>query len=75
MAGGQRVPMTAAAIAWQKASYSHEGANCLNIAAVGDGTVRLRESDDPDTVLVVAPASLRALLAAVRTHRHRHQLR
>lgn len=67
------MPVTAAAIAWQKASYSHEGANCLNVGAAGDGTLRLRESDDPDTVLVVAPASLRALLAAIRAHRHRHR--
>ncbi|MFD8994638.1 DUF397 domain-containing protein [Streptomyces abikoensis] len=58
---------------WQKSSYSGTASNCLNIAAVGDGTVRLRESDDPDTVLVVAPASLRALLAAIRSHRHRHR--
>ncbi|MEU1783897.1 MULTISPECIES: DUF397 domain-containing protein [Streptomyces] len=62
-------------VAWQKSSYSGTASNCLNIAAVEDGTVRLRESDDPDTVLVVAPASLRALLAAIRSHRHRHQLR
>ncbi|MDT0452324.1 DUF397 domain-containing protein [Streptomyces sp. DSM 40473] len=53
-------------VAWQKASYSHEGANCLNIAAAGDGTLHLRESDDPDTVLAVTPASLRALLRTAR---------
>ncbi|MFI0911422.1 DUF397 domain-containing protein [Streptomyces abikoensis] len=54
-------------VAWQKSSYSGDSSNCLNIAAVGDGTLRLRESDDPDTVLVVAPASLRALIRAVQT--------
>ncbi|MFF4156066.1 DUF397 domain-containing protein [Streptomyces sp. NPDC001678] len=59
--------------AWQASSYSHEGANCLTVADEGNGTLRLRESDDPDTVLAVTPASLRALLGAVR--RHRHQLR
>lgn len=60
---------------WQKSTRSGDASNCLNIAAVGDGTLRLRESDDPDTVLVVTPASLRALLAAVRSRRHPHQLR
>ncbi|WP_346429062.1 DUF397 domain-containing protein [Streptomyces luteoverticillatus] len=54
-------------VAWQKSSYSGTASNCLNIAAVGDGTLRLRESDDPGTVLVVAPASLRALIRTVQT--------
>ncbi|MEU3353558.1 DUF397 domain-containing protein [Streptomyces sp. NPDC037389] len=47
---------------WQKSSYSGDATNCLNVAAAGSGLFRLRESDDPDTVLAVAPATLRALL-------------
>ncbi|WP_308103202.1 DUF397 domain-containing protein [Streptomyces sichuanensis] len=51
---------------WQKSSYSHEGANCVNVAVADDGSVRLRESGDPGTVLTVAPTALRALIAAAK---------
>ncbi|MFF0745212.1 DUF397 domain-containing protein [Streptomyces sp. NPDC004111] len=48
---------------WQKSSFSGgaEG-NCLNIATAPDGTLRLRESDDPSTVLTATPRQLAALL-------------
>lgn len=52
---------------WQKSTYSADAANCLNVAAMGDGTVYLRESDDPDTILAVPPAALRAFLRTVKT--------
>ncbi|AZQ72929.1 MULTISPECIES: DUF397 domain-containing protein [Streptomyces] len=51
---------------WQKASYSHEGANCLNVAAAGDGALRLRESDSPGVVLIAAAASFGALIRAAK---------
>ncbi|MCA6094870.1 DUF397 domain-containing protein [Streptomyces sp. SCA3-4] len=51
---------------WKKSSYSASSSNCVNIAAAEDGTMRLRESDDPGTVLVVTPAALRALMAAAK---------
>ena len=48
---------------WQKSSFSGgaEG-NCVNVAATLDGTLRLRESDDPATVLSATPGQLAALL-------------
>jgi hypothetical protein len=51
---------------WQKSSYSSEGNNCLELATAPDGTLRLRESDDPMTALALRPAGLRSLLATVR---------
>jgi hypothetical protein len=47
---------------WQKSSYSSEGNNCVEIASGTDGTLHLRESDDPTTVLVTTPARARVLL-------------
>ncbi|MCZ4095752.1 DUF397 domain-containing protein [Streptomyces sp. So13.3] len=51
---------------WQKSSYSNQGANCLYIARTSDGTIRLRESDDPDVILRTTPAALRAFLQALK---------
>ncbi|MFI9235958.1 DUF397 domain-containing protein [Streptomyces sp. NPDC053079] len=51
---------------WQKSSHSASSSNCVNVAALGDGTVRLRESDDPDTILAVPPTALRAFLRTVK---------
>lgn len=48
---------------WQKSSFSEAaGDNCLCLAATLTGTVHLRESDTPDTVLRAAPTALAALL-------------
>lgn len=51
---------------WQKSSFSGgpEG-ECLYIAAATDGTIRLCESDTPDTILTVTPDSLAALLKSL----------
>jgi hypothetical protein len=53
-------------LTWQKSSYSGgpEG-NCLYLATAPDGTLRLRESDTPDTILTATPASLAALLEVI----------
>ncbi|PSM37763.1 DUF397 domain-containing protein [Streptomyces dioscori] len=51
---------------WQKSSFSTEGANCLNLATAPDGTLRLRESDDPGRMLALRPEGLSALLVAVK---------
>ncbi|MFI6703905.1 DUF397 domain-containing protein [Streptomyces sp. NPDC050509] len=51
---------------WQKSSYSSEGANCVNVAAAPDGTLRIRESDDPDVLLSLAPGQLGSLLIAIK---------
>jgi hypothetical protein len=51
---------------WQKSSYSNEGANCVDVAAALDGTIRLRESDEPDVTLPVTRAGLSGLLLAIK---------
>ncbi|MEE1798839.1 MULTISPECIES: DUF397 domain-containing protein [unclassified Streptomyces] len=56
---------------WQKSSYSSEGGNCVNVAAAPDGTLRLRESDDPDVLLFLAPGQLGSLLIAIKADRLR----
>jgi hypothetical protein len=54
-------------LTWQKSSYSvGEGNNCLNLAACPDGTLRLRESDEPEVVLTAGPAGLGALIRRVK---------
>ncbi|MET7349159.1 DUF397 domain-containing protein [Streptomyces mirabilis] len=52
---------------WQKSSFSGgpEG-NCVNVATAPDGTIRLRESDEPRTVLATTPEGLAALLEHLR---------
>ncbi|MFD9190659.1 DUF397 domain-containing protein [Streptomyces phaeochromogenes] len=51
---------------WQKSSYSSEGNNCVELATAPDGTIRLRESDEPTTALTLHPPGLYSLLAAAR---------
>jgi len=53
---------------WQKSSFSGgpEG-NCLFIATTPDGTIRLRESDEPQTVIATAPQGLTALLRHIKS--------
>ncbi|MDF9813121.1 DUF397 domain-containing protein [Streptomyces sp. SPB162] len=60
-------------IIWQKSSYSGSGDEnaCVELAAVG-GTIRLRESDDPDVVLTTTPAQLSEFLRGVRAGRFDH---
>lgn len=50
---------------WQKSSYSEDQANCLYIAPAPDGTLRLRESDAPETILATTPGPLAALLTCL----------
>ncbi|MFI9235957.1 DUF397 domain-containing protein [Streptomyces sp. NPDC053079] len=54
---------------WWKSSYSANSSNCVNVAAADDGTVRLRESDDPDTILTLTPAALHGLIRAAKAGR------
>ncbi|MEW2550075.1 DUF397 domain-containing protein [Streptomyces sp. NPDC047002] len=59
--------------AWQKSSFSGTGANCLNVARdVGDGTIKLRESDDPDVVVTTSPEKLRAFILGVKAGEFDH---
>ncbi|KAB7834147.1 DUF397 domain-containing protein [Streptomyces mobaraensis] len=56
-------------VPWQKSGFSSTGGNgdCLEVAATGTSTLRLRESDEPGTVLTLTPAALRSLLARARS--------
>ncbi|MEV2231513.1 DUF397 domain-containing protein [Streptomyces phaeochromogenes] len=51
---------------WQKSSFSSEASNCVELATAPDGTIRLRESDEPTTALTLRPSGLHSLLAATR---------
>ncbi|MEU4897833.1 DUF397 domain-containing protein [Streptomyces sp. NPDC044780] len=50
---------------WRKSSYSAGEGQCVEVAAVG-GRVRLRESDDPGTVLTTVPAVLAAFVSGAK---------
>lgn len=54
-----------ATLDWQKSSYSSEGNNCVELAATSDGTIHLRESDEPEATLTTTPTSLHTLLRAL----------
>ncbi|MCX4559161.1 DUF397 domain-containing protein [Streptomyces umbrinus] len=52
---------------WQKSSFSGGGdsSDCVEVAAA-QGVLRLRESDEPDTVIVATGAGLAALIRHLR---------
>lgn len=54
-------------VAWQKSTYSAStpGNECVEVRAA-NGTITLRESDEPGTVIVAAPATLAALIRTVK---------
>lgn len=54
-------------LVWQKSSFSGEGEgpNCLELAA-RQGTLLLRESDEPGTVLTATATELAALIRHLR---------
>jgi hypothetical protein len=54
-------------LAWQKSSFSEDQANCVYVAVAPDGTIRLRESDTPHTVITTAPEGLATLLRHIKT--------
>ncbi|BBJ41987.1 hypothetical protein SSPO_047050 [Streptomyces antimycoticus] len=61
-------------LTWQKSSFSEAAAaNCVELAAAPDG-IRIRESDEPDTVLRTSPAPLGALIRSVKAGRLDHTL-
>ncbi|MFB7900098.1 DUF397 domain-containing protein [Streptomyces xiamenensis] len=54
---------------WQKSSFSAEASNCVNIAMAPDGTLRLRESDEPEVVLKARASRTHGLLIAIKSGR------
>ncbi|GAA3753266.1 DUF397 domain-containing protein [Streptomyces tremellae] len=60
-------------LAWQKSSFSSSNATCLNVARdIDDGTIKLRESDDPDVVVTTSPEKLRAFILGVKAGEFDH---
>ncbi|GAA1295480.1 DUF397 domain-containing protein [Streptomyces javensis] len=57
---------------WQKSSYSAQGNACLYISALDNATIRLRESDEPNTILTTNPAALGALIRSAKAGRLDH---
>ncbi|MFF2548878.1 DUF397 domain-containing protein [Kitasatospora sp. NPDC058063] len=57
---------------WQKSSYSSESANCIYLAVAPESGIKLRERDDPDTVLTTSPGALGAFLCGVRAGEFDH---
>ncbi|RVU19551.1 DUF397 domain-containing protein [Streptomyces antnestii] len=57
-------------VQWQKSSFSGpgDGNECVELADA-DGTLLVRESDDPDIELTAAPAALAQLLLGVKSGR------
>ncbi|MEU4999847.1 DUF397 domain-containing protein [Streptomyces sp. NPDC021622] len=52
-----------AELTWQKSTFSDgAGDNCVYVAATSKGTIRLRESDIPETALTTTPKALSALI-------------
>ncbi|MCT9005581.1 DUF397 domain-containing protein [Streptomyces sp. NPDC054766] len=54
---------------WQKSTYSQEASSCVYVATTPTGTILLRESDAPETILATGPRQLGALIAALRPTR------
>jgi hypothetical protein len=51
---------------WQKSTYSQEASACIHLATTPTGTILLRESDDPETILTTGQRQLGALITALR---------
>ncbi|MFF0028239.1 DUF397 domain-containing protein [Streptomyces avermitilis] len=60
----------AAVTVWQKSSFSEGGdaPNCLEVAATQEA-LRLRESDEPGTVVTTTATGLAALIRHIRSRR------
>lgn len=61
---------------WQKSSFSDAegGSTCIELALGGGDLRYLRESDDPDVVVVTDAARLRAFLLAAKAGGFDHLL-
>ncbi|MFG2846798.1 DUF397 domain-containing protein [Kitasatospora sp. NPDC048296] len=57
---------------WQKSSFSGDTANCIYLAVAPDGSVKIRESDDPDTIITTTPDRFRAFLHGAKVGEFDH---
>ncbi|MFE9649744.1 DUF397 domain-containing protein [Streptomyces sp. NPDC006365] len=53
---------------WQKSTYSGDGSNCVYVAATSTGAIHLRESDEPEVILITTRPRLDDLIRALKTH-------
>ncbi|MEV0935124.1 DUF397 domain-containing protein [Streptomyces phaeochromogenes] len=51
---------------WQKSTHSEEASSCVYVATPSPGTILLRESDDPESVLTTGAPQLAALISTLR---------
>ncbi|MDH6142152.1 MULTISPECIES: DUF397 domain-containing protein [Kitasatospora] len=57
--------------AWQKASYSANHDNCVEVRTV-DGLVELRESDDGDVIVRTTPVKFAKFLQGIKAGEFDH---
>jgi hypothetical protein len=66
--------MSASPIKWQKSSFSGGGGeNCVEVAD-HDGGIKMRESDDPTSVIVTSHEKFAAFVAGVKAGEFDHLL-
>lgn len=60
-------------IKWQKSSFSgaDDNQSCIELAPV-DGSIRVRESDEPEIVVTTSVAKLRAFILGVKAGEFDH---
>ncbi|MFI6626280.1 DUF397 domain-containing protein [Streptomyces sp. NPDC050528] len=51
---------------WRKSTFSGDGSNCVYVSANPTGTVRLRESDIPDSILATTAEGFRHLIDTLK---------
>ncbi|OEV06042.1 DUF397 domain-containing protein [Streptomyces oceani] len=61
------------ALHWQKSTYSSGdgNTNCLELATAPAGSLHLRESDEPATILNLSRQTLSTFLSGIKTGEHR----
>ncbi|MFI6691871.1 DUF397 domain-containing protein [Streptomyces sp. NPDC050433] len=60
------------ALHWQKSSFSAEANGCVYLAAADDGSIKIQESDEPDTIVTTTPEKLRAFILGVKAGEFDH---
>ncbi|MEV7432562.1 DUF397 domain-containing protein [Streptomyces griseoviridis] len=68
--------MSASPTRWQKAQRSGGGGeNCVELALTSDGTVQIRESDDPGRTITTSRENLAAFFDGVKAGEFDHLVR
>ncbi|WP_329145282.1 DUF397 domain-containing protein [Streptomyces niveus] len=60
------------ALHWQKSSFSANANGCVYLAAADDGSIKIHESDEPDTIVTTTPEKLRAFILGVKAGEFDH---